>query len=219
MDSLNNCKHSKELQPILSSALKENEHNSAKIKNTSSTTEIKNDSFANENEGIIKNILDFALDRFQSTCSVEDSDQINDSENAVNVVDISTSEQTTSSVVTKKTLSLFCQNELKDMLQNILKRNLKSPNAHDESLEAVRTLSQNLSNLSLRFSKQSLSDRFIRDEFEKTIQACESCILTIYRNNSMLKVISQTKSEVSVNEEDYFEAEESFETKIEKTNK
>jgi len=193
MDSLTNVKESKENIPTLSCDLK---NCGTKVENTFSTTEVKNRPFVHENESVIKSILNFAVDHFKNAHLEERSDESFNSVKTANLVaDTSTSEATTSSVVTKRTLSLFCQNELKDMLQNILKRNLKNPDAYDESFEAVRTLSQNISNLS-----------------QQTIKVCESCILTIYRNNSLLKVISQNKSEGSVSEEEYFEAKECFES-------
>ena len=193
MDSLTNVTESKEYIPTLSCDLK---RSSTKVENTFSTTEVKNRPFVHENEAVIKNILDFAVDHFKSARLEERSEESCVSVKTANLVaDTSISEATTSSVVTKKTLSLFCQNELKEMLQNILKRNLKNPNAYDESFEAVKTLTQNISNLS-----------------QQTIKVCESCILTIYRNNSLLKVISQYKSEGSVSEEEFFEAKESFES-------
>lgn len=193
MDSLTNVKESKENIPTLSCDLK---NCVTKVENTFSTTEVKNRPFVHENESVIKSILNFAVDHFKNAYLEERSDESFYSVKTANLVaDTSTSEATTSSSVTKRTLSLFCQNELKDMLQNILKRNLKNPDAYDESFEAVRTLSQNISNLS-----------------QQTIKVCESCILTIYRNNSLLKVISQNKSEGNVSEEEYFEVKESFES-------
>ena len=193
MDSLTNVKESKENIPTLSCDLK---NCVTKVENTFSTTEVKNRPFVHENESVIKSILNFAVDHFKNAYLEERSDESFYSVKTANLVaDTSTSEATTSSSVTKRTLSLFCQNELKDMLQNILKRNLKNPDAYDESFEAVRTLSQNISNLS-----------------QQTIKVCESCILTIYRNNSLLKVISQSKSEGNVSEEEYFEVKESFES-------